>query len=114
MLKKESRLISKSDFLKFTSSKVYKNEAFFVKFRQADKKKKFGIIISNKISGLSTVRNKIRRQIKKNIKANLSHIGEGLYLVIARKKCLNYSQKEQTQKLNELLNKIIKNEKESR
>lgn len=90
MLKKENRLSKQKQFLQFKATKAYFGTLVNLKTRKTDdKKKKFGFIISTKISQKATQRNRLKRCLRELIRENLRKIKPGYYLIIGRSQILN-------------------------
>lgn len=84
MLKRQNRLTEDSDF-----QKIWKRgRSFYTKILGFKMLKndlpfsRFGIVVGNKISKKSTVRNRIKRQLRETISNNLTEIVPGNDLVI--------------------------------
>lgn len=76
-LPKDHRLTKDKDFQSvFDSGKTVKNSFLFIKYliSKDQKKSRFGIVVSGKVSKKATVRNRIRRQISEIIRNNLDRI----------------------------------------
>lgn len=79
MLKKINRISKKKEFLEIKEGGTVYQSPFFglALFKTNDKEKRFGFIISKKISKRAVDRNKIKRLLAESVRQNLEKIGEG-------------------------------------
>lgn len=84
MLPKENRLKIKKDFEKvFKKGRRFKEDFLvFIVVKNNLKQSRFGFIVSNKVSKKATVRNKIKRRLRKLVKESLLRVKEGIDCVI--------------------------------
>lgn len=84
MLAAKYALTKKKDFDRVEKEgQLYQSEAFgLAVYRRGDKEfSRFGFIVSNKISGDSFMRNRIKRALKEAIRQNFTYIKPGADLV---------------------------------
>ena len=88
MLKKENRIRSKKEFLEIKNKgRVLYSPFFgFLTCQENDDLKKFGFIISKKISKKAVDRNKIRRVLSEVVRKNLDKFKNGTRVVFLTKK----------------------------
>jgi len=81
MLPKANRLLKKEDFQKAWKSggSFYTKNLGFKLRKTTNTTLKLGVVVSNKISKLATVRNKIKRQIREAVHSHLKNITPGGY-----------------------------------
>ncbi|MFA6594276.1 MAG: ribonuclease P protein component [Candidatus Buchananbacteria bacterium] len=84
MLAKKYRISQKQEFDKiFKNGKKASSQNFIIRFMKNGLENcRFSIIVSNKISGKATERNKIKRRVKAILSNNLSNFRENIDLVI--------------------------------
>ncbi|MFA6227692.1 MAG: ribonuclease P protein component [Patescibacteria group bacterium] len=84
MLAKKYRISKKQEFEKiFKNGKKDSSHNFIIRFMDNDLENcRFSVIVSNKISGKATERNKIRRRAKAIISDNLSNFRKNIDLLI--------------------------------
>lgn len=80
MLPKNNRITHRKDFEKiFKEGKGFFTKVMGIKFiNNSLEESRFGIIISNKISKKAVIRNKLKRQIREIIHADLEKIKTGI------------------------------------
>jgi len=89
VLKKENRLSQRSDILKVKEDGELINASLLslLIYRNKDKKiKRFGVVVSKKISKRAVDRNKVKRLIMESLKNNLNKIEGGLEILFLVKK----------------------------
>jgi len=88
VLKKENRIRSKKEFLEIKNKgRVLYSPFFgFLTCQENDDLKKFGFIISKKISKKAVDRNKIRRVLSEVVRKNLDKFKNGTRVVFLTKK----------------------------
>lgn len=79
MLKKINRIGNKKDFLEIKNKgeMIYSSIFGLLILKKEDKEKKFGFIISKKISKKAVDRNKIKRYLSEGVRRSLENIKEG-------------------------------------
>ena len=79
MLKKINRIGNKKDFLEIKNKgeMIYSPIFGLLILKKEDKEKKFGFIISKKISKRAVDRNKIKRYLSEGVRRSLENIEEG-------------------------------------
>jgi ribonuclease P protein component len=84
MLPKTNCLKKKKDFERvFKKGKGFKEDFLVIRFVPNNQKKsRFGIIISKKISKKATIRNKIKRRIRQLLRIRLKEIRKGIDIVL--------------------------------
>ncbi|MBD3282529.1 MAG: ribonuclease P protein component [Candidatus Portnoybacteria bacterium] len=87
MLKKEYRLKKKKDFQNvFEKGETIAGRfVFFKKAKNKSDEKRFGFIVSSKVSKKAVVRNKIKRRLRAIVKEEVDNIKSGLDMVIIAK-----------------------------
>ncbi|OGM31348.1 ribonuclease P protein component [Candidatus Woesebacteria bacterium RIFCSPHIGHO2_01_FULL_44_10] len=88
MLARPYRITKEEEFERVKKKgKAYNHPFFtFLVYNRRDKKpSRFGFVISKKISGLATARNKIKRALRDAIRRNLSQIKPGYDVVVLTK-----------------------------
>lgn len=91
MLPSENRLKKWGEYQKVKEKGLFIRRVFFGAFVLKNIKRnpsRFGFVVSTKISGKATERNRIRRQLKEAFRFFLSQINEGLDVVILVKKSI--------------------------
>jgi len=90
VLKKVNRIKKRKEFEEIRlKGKIYQSVLFgLVVKMDGSKDKKFGMIVSKKISLKAVDRNKIRRRLSEVIGKNLSEVSEGVSAIILAKKRL--------------------------
>jgi ribonuclease P protein component len=91
VLKKINRIKKRKEFEAIRiEGKIYQSPLFgLVVKKDEGKDKKFGMIVSKKISKRAVDRNKIRRRLAEVIRKNLSNIPEGVSgIVLAKRKLM--------------------------
>lgn len=88
MLKKINRITSKKEFGEVKGSGQIKQFPYFglINLVKPDTDKKFGFIISKKISKKAVVRNKIKRLLAEEVKKNLDKFEKGFRGIFLIKK----------------------------
>ncbi|MDD4784899.1 MAG: ribonuclease P protein component [Candidatus Shapirobacteria bacterium] len=88
MLKRENRIRSKKEFAEIKDKGIVSYSPFFgwLKYKVDDDLKKFGFIVSKKISKKAVSRNKIRRILSEIVRKNLDKFEKGTRLVFLTKK----------------------------
>lgn len=87
MLKKVNRIDKKKEFEEvLRKGYMYQSPVFGVKVWQDKQGKKFGFVISKKISKRAVDRNRIKRLIAEAIRRNLSKFEEGIRMIFLVKK----------------------------
>lgn len=84
VLQRRYRLIGKKDFQKvFKKGRGLKEDFLFLKMVKNNlTKKRFGFIVSGKISKKATLRNKIKRRLRELIRRKVEKIKEGVDVVL--------------------------------
>jgi ribonuclease P protein component len=79
VLKKINRIGNKKDFLEIKNKgkMIYSPIFGLLTLKKEDKEKKFGFIISKKISKRAVDRNKIKRYLSEGVRKSLENIEEG-------------------------------------
>lgn len=103
MLKKERRL---SNFREIENLSSASSPYFLLKYKRENGLSKFGFIVSKKIDKRATVRNEVKRKLKKVVRENLDNIVDGTFLLIAKEKSID----EEKDKLSEVFRDILKKE----
>lgn len=103
MLKKERRL---SSFGKIENLSSASTPYFLLKYKKENGLSKFGFIVSKKIDKRATVRNEVKRKLKKIVKENIDNIVDGTFLLIATEKSIE----EEIERLSEVFREILKKE----
>lgn len=103
MLKKERRL---SNFREIENLSSANSPYFLLKYKREHGLSKFGFIVSKKIDKRATVRNEVKRKLKKVVRENLDNIVDGTFLLIAKEKSIE----EVKDKLSEVFRDILKKE----
>lgn len=108
MLKKINRIGSKKDFLEVKNGGVIKYSPIFglLILKKDDDLKKFGFIISKKISKRAVDRNKIKRYLSEGVRRNLENIKggtRGVFLV--KREILNKKLEEIVVEINKILDR---------
>ena len=88
MLKRENRIRSKKEFaeIKNEGRVLYSPLFGFLNYKKDDDLKKFGFIVSKKISKRAVDRNKIRRILSEVVRKNLEKFENGTRIVFLTKK----------------------------
>ena len=88
MLKRENRIRSKKEFYKIKNNgSIFYSPFFgFLNYKEDDDLKKFGFIVSKKISKRAVDRNKIRRALSEIVRKNLDKFEDGTRVVFLTKK----------------------------
>ena len=88
MLKRENRVRSKKEFaeIKNEGRVLYSPLFGFLNYKKDDDLKKFGFIVSKKISKKAVDRNKIRRILSEIVRKNLDKFEAGIRVVFLTKK----------------------------
>jgi len=70
--------------------KLFQAEAFAVAIqkREDSEQTKFGFVVSTKVSGMSTQRNRVKRALSEAVRHNLNLIGRGYNMVFLAKKSI--------------------------
>ncbi|MCD5396454.1 MAG: ribonuclease P protein component [Candidatus Pacebacteria bacterium] len=113
MLPKKHRLKKKKNFERvLKEGKGINDKYFFVKFKENDLGfVRVGFIVSKKVSNKAVVRNKVKRRMREGVRGFLSEIQKNLDIVIIAKKggqSLDFW--EIKERLEKILNKLIKND----
>lgn len=103
MLKKERRL---SNFREIENLSSASSPYFLLRYKRENGLSKFGFIVSKKIDKRATVRNEVKRKLKKVVRENLDNIVDGTFLLIAKEKSID----EEKDKLSEVFRDILKKE----
>jgi ribonuclease P protein component len=83
VLPKENRLKTKKDFESVLKSKHgLRLDPLFLKWKKNNSKKRFGFLVSKKISKKATIRNKIKRQLRVLVAQKIKEIKEGFDIVL--------------------------------
>lgn len=109
MLKKINRISSRKEFLEIKKSGVMNYSPIFgwLNLEKDDDLKKFGFVISKKISKRAVDRNKIKRRLTESIRKNLDAFKKGTRIVfLIKREILNKNIKEIEEEIRKL---IIKN-----
>lgn len=87
MLKRENRIRSKKEFLEIKNKgRVLSSPLFgWLFYKESDDLKKFGFIVSKKISKKAVDRNRIRRVLSEIIRKNLDRFENGIRVIILTK-----------------------------
>lgn len=97
MLRKENRLTKKVDFKRvLKEGKMVQGRIFSLSFLKSSEnfEPKFGIIVSNRVSKRSVVRNKIKRLLREALRLNLIGIPKGgMFVFLAKKNAVDASGK---------------------
>ena len=110
MLSSENRLSKKGDFDRVKAEgKLFQEKDFAALiFNRGDVAlSRFGFVVSNKISGLSTQRNRIKRALNEAVRHNLASIGKGCDMVFLAKKSIAKKSTEEIMREVDLLIKKI-------
>lgn len=97
MLKRENRVRSKKEFaeIKNEGRVLYSPLFGFLNYKKDDDLKKFGFIVSKKISKRAVDRNKIRRILSEIVRKNLDKFQNGTRIIfLTKKEILNKKTKE--------------------
>ena len=97
MLKRENRIRSKKEFAEIRNEgRVLYSPLFgFLNYKKDDDLRKFGFIVSKKISKKAVDRNKIRRRLSEIVRKNLNRFENGSRIVfLTKKEILNKKTKE--------------------
>ena len=97
MLKRENRVRSKKEFaeIKNEGRVLYSPLFGFLNYKKDDDLKKFGFIVSKKISKRAVDRNKIRRILSEIVRKNLNRFENGTRIIfLTKKEILNKKTKE--------------------
>ena len=97
MLKKENRIRFKEEFseIKNKGSLLYSPFFGFLNYQKNDDLKKFGFIISKKISKKAVDRNRIRRVLSEIVRNNLIKFKDGVRVIfLVKKEILNKKREE--------------------
>jgi ribonuclease P protein component len=88
VLKRENRIKSRREFveIKNEGKLLYSPFFGFLVHKENDKQKKFGFIVSKKISKRAVDRNKIRRILSEVIRKNLEKFEDGIRVIFLTKK----------------------------
>ena len=88
MLKRENRIRSKKEFIEIKNEGriLYSPFFGFLNYKKDDDLKKFGFIISKKISKKAVDRNRIRRLLSTVVQKNLKKFEKGVRIVFLTKK----------------------------
>ena len=84
MIARISTIKKSKDFqLLFKKAKSFKTQLFVLKSaRNGSGEKRFGFVVSQKVSKKATVRNKVRRRLAEAVRAEIENIKEGLDIVL--------------------------------
>lgn len=108
MLKKINRISSRKEFLEIKNKGAINYSPIFgwLSLRNDDDQKKFGFVISKKISKRAVDRNKIKRRLTEVIKKYLDDFSNGTRIVfLAKKEILNKNIKEIEEEIKKCLKK---------
>jgi len=97
VLKRENRVRSKKEFaeIKNEGRVLYSPFFGFLNYKKDDDLKKFGFIVSKKISKRAVDRNKIRRILSEIVRKNLDKFENGTRIIfLTKKEILNKKTKE--------------------
>jgi len=97
VLKRENRVRSKKEFaeIKNEGRVLYSPLFGFLNYKKDDDLKKFGFIVSKKISKRAVDRNKIRRILSEIVRKNLDKFQNGTRIIfLTKKEILNKKTKE--------------------
>lgn len=88
MLQAKNRLTKKSDFeLVFKRGRIFQGRFFgLASIASGDGESKVGFIVSNKISGLATQRNRIKRVARDTVRVRINSLPKGILMVVLAKK----------------------------
>jgi len=100
VLKRENRIRSKKEFLEIKNKgRVLYSPLFgWLFYKENDDQKKFGFIVSKKISKRAVDRNRIRRILSEIIRNNLDKFEDGTRLVFLTKQEILGKKKEEVEK----------------
>lgn len=109
MLKKENRIRSKKEFaeIKIEGRVLYSPLFGFLSYKKDDEQKKFGFIISKKISKKAVDRNRIRRLLSTVVQKHFDKFEKGIRVVFLTKQEILGKSLIEVEK--EVLKLIIKN-----
>jgi len=101
MLSFENRLTKSKDFEKvFKEGETFHSDFLVVNVLKEEKGKRFGFIVSKKVSLKATVRNKIKRRLREQVRLIIPLIQEDLTaIIIAKKEIVGKSSEEIKQEL---------------
>lgn len=108
MLKKINRIGSRKEFLEVKNKGVMNYSPIFgwLSLENNDDQKKFGFVISKKISKRAVDRNKIKRRLAESIKKHLNDFEKGIRIVfLAKKEILNKNIKEIEEEISKILDR---------
>ena len=108
MLKKINRISSRKEFLEIkTKGKINYSPIFgWLSLKKDDDLKKFGFVISKKISKRAVDRNKIKRRLAESIRKNLDSFEEGTRIIfLVKRDILNKKINEIEIEVKKILNK---------
>ena len=108
MLKKENRIGTKNEFIEVKEGgKLCQTPLFGCLVLKKDEGKKFGWVISKKISKMAVDRNRIKRLLAETVRKNLDKFPEGTRVVfLAKKIILGKSGKEIEEEIRKLIYKV--------
>jgi len=108
VLKKINRVSSRKEFLEIKTKGVINYSPIFgwLSFKKDDDFKKFGFVISKKISKRAVDRNKIKRRLAESIRKNLDSFEEGIRIIfLVKRDILNKNIKEIEEEIKKCLKK---------
>jgi ribonuclease P protein component len=108
VLKKINRIGSRKEFLEVKNKGVMNYSPIFgwLSLENNDDQKKFGFVISKKISKRAVDRNKIKRRLAESIKKHLNDFEKGIRIVfLTKKEILNKNIKEIEEEISKILDR---------
>jgi len=108
VLKKINRISSRKEFLEIKNKgKINYSPIFgWLSLRKDDDLKKFGFVISKKISKRAVDRNKIKRRLAESVKKHLDDFDKGIRVVfLVKKEILNKKLVKIEEEVKKLMNK---------
>lgn len=108
MLKKINRISSRKEFLEIKNKGVMNYSPIFgwLSLKNDNDQKKFGFVISKKISKKAVERNKIKRRLAEMVRKYLDDFSKGTRIVfLAKKEILNKNIKEIEEEIKKCLKK---------
>jgi ribonuclease P protein component len=100
VLKRENRIRSKKEFLEAKNKgKILYSPLFgFLSYEKKDDLKKFGFVISKKISKKAVERNRIKRVLSEIVRKNLNNFKNGTRVVFLTKQAILGKKMEEVEK----------------
>lgn len=85
MLKKQNRITKTRDLqMVYRKGKTLHTPALVIKFLPESTPVKVGLVVSKKISKKAVIRNRIKRALREEMRANKDNLATGSYMLVAK------------------------------